>query len=219
VTPPTSKGPSPLVVTVPDGADAAALRELLARAGVVAPRPTVVLVGGAGGMDGASARRSEELIATVLVPMLEHHRAYLVDGGTDSGVMAMAGRARKARGAVQPQIGVVAAGTLDDGPNSSDESDESGGRAPAEPHHSHLLVVPGARWGDEIGWMRLVVGALSDPLPSVTVLAGTGRTADRLAASIGASAAGELAELAASPLVILATTVEEFRAALDDALG
>ena len=77
--------------------------------------------------------------------------------------------------------------------------------AEPEPHHTHLVLVPGTSWGDESPWLTHVADALADGRGSVTVvinggdityadaaasidrgrpvvvLAGTGRTADAIA--------------------------------------
>ena len=80
--------------------------------------------------------------------------------------------------------------------------------APLEPHHTHFVLVPGKAWGDEAPWIARVANELSYKAPSVTilinggkiawldvtssvkarrpvvVLAGSGRTADTLAAML-----------------------------------
>lgn len=78
--------------------------------------------------------------------------------------------------------------------------------AELEPHHTHFLLVPGNNWGDEAGWIAQVATLLARGAPSMTVLinggaialhqdvphsiqqqrpvlviAGSGRSADRLA--------------------------------------
>lgn len=202
----------PRLVQVPDGAgpaDVPLLRALLAAAGVPLDRPVVVLVGGAGGTAAPQARRCRELVGGVLVPVAAAAGACVVDGGTDAGVMAVLGRAWHAHGSPGPLVGVAAAGTLalpGPGPRPTDKTRPTDTpRAPAEPHHSHLVVVPGHAWGDEVPWLSAVAGAVAAGRPSVTVLAnggaiayadveasldadrpvlvlaGTGRTADELA--------------------------------------
>lgn len=158
----------PLVVRVPAGVtaeDVAALRALLAAAGLRLPVPVVVLVGGADGIGAGDRARCHTFVAGVLVPFAEAHGVCVVDGGTDAGVMAIAGRARTP-GTGPPHVGVVAAGTVSL-------------PAEAEPHHTHLVVVPGDAWGDESPWIAAVATALAGPLPSVTVLANGGDVTHR----------------------------------------
>jgi hypothetical protein len=98
--------------------------------------------------------------------------------------------------------------------------------AELEPHHTHVVLVPGDSWGDESPWLSEVATVVAGEHPSATlvinggeityedvshslaagrpviVVAGTGRTADAIAAAAGG--AGDdvcAARLAASPLV------------------
>jgi SLOG in TRPM, prokaryote len=146
--------------------DVAALRALLAAAGLRLPVPVVALVGGADGMAAEDRAACHAFVAGVLVPFAEAHGVCVVDGGTDTGVMAIAGRARTAPGAGTSHVGVAAAGTVSL-------------PAEAEPHHTHLVVVPGDAWGDESPWLAAVATALAGPLPSVTVLANGGEVTHR----------------------------------------
>ncbi|MGZ8750103.1 MAG: hypothetical protein ACXWYP_04400, partial [Pseudonocardia sp.] len=50
--------------------------------GVPRPRPLLVLVGGAGGMDEATRQVLAEVLRDVVVPCVERHGAAVVDGGT-----------------------------------------------------------------------------------------------------------------------------------------
>jgi hypothetical protein len=97
-----------------------------------------------------------------------------------------------------------------------------GGRGEVlEPHHTHFLLVPGDRWGDESPWIARVATLLAGEAPSVTVLAhggeisrqdvahslaagrpvlviaGTGRLADELAGSQERSPLMQVVDLAA----------------------
>jgi hypothetical protein len=193
---------------------------LLRRHGVPLPVPVVVLVGGASGLDDEASRRCDVLLRSAIVPALEGIGACLVDGGTDSGVIALAGRARHDAGAVAPYVGVVAEGTV------HLPGGEPHTGAELEPHHTHIVVVPGSDWGDEAAWLALVATAVAGPEPSVTilanggdvayddvahslsadrtvlVLAGTGRTADAVAAACAGKPADPRAvRVAASGLV------------------
>jgi hypothetical protein len=182
-------------------------------------RPTLALIGGASRMGEVDPERLRPLFAE-LVSTLERLSAAAVDGGTDVGVMQLFGRARAEQGASFPLVGVVVealasvepAGLLD---------------APAlEPNHSHVVLVPGEKWGDESPWIARVAGVLAGDRPSLTLLVnggeislrdveesvdadrrvvtvdGSGRTADLLAAALrGESAAEQVRALAESGLV------------------
>jgi len=194
----------------------------LAALGLRGPRPVVVLVGGAGGLDAGALDRLRPLFEQGLAPLAERLGAVLVDGGTDSGVMHLLGRARSERGATFPLVGVAAAGTVSF-PGGRSEHDDA---APLDAHHTHFVLVPGRDWGVESPWIARVATELAGGSPSATVLvnggeiayedvehslaagrpvlaiAGSGRTADELARAVQGGPADERAvRLAASGLV------------------
>jgi hypothetical protein len=181
-------------------------------------RPVLVLVGGAGGMTPAHLAAMAKAIGHV-IPALDGWRAAVVDGGTDSGVMRVMGQAREAARARFPLVGVAAEGTivLPGGPSAAHA-------ATLEPHHTQILLVPGDAWGDESPWLSRVAAAIAEGQPSLTlvvngglityddidnslqagrpviILAGTGRTADTIAAAAGGHAEDPRAvQIAASP--------------------
>jgi len=185
-------------------------------------RPVLVLVGGAGGMN----RNHLQLLGTVLrasvLPLLDTLNAAVVDGGTDSGIMRVIGNARSAVGGRFPLVGVAAEGTVVLPDRSKPSSRDA---AELEPHHTHIVLVPGDAWGDESPWLAEVADVIADDQPSVTlvvnggeityddvarsltrgrpvlVLAGTGRTADAIAAAVAShSDEPRAAQIAASPL-------------------
>jgi hypothetical protein len=181
--------------------------------GLQAPRPVVVLVGGAGGLDRADLDRLRPLFGTGLVPVVTRLRAAAIDGGTWSGVMRLLGEARSSAGADFPLIGVAAAGTVTL-PSGQPPRDDA---APLDHNHTHFVLVPGDEWGAEASWIVEVAINLADGAPSVTVvvnggeiaysdversldagrpvitIAGSGRTADQLATAVESGAADERA--------------------------
>lgn len=207
--------------SVDDGALAAALG-----AGGLVPgqRPVVVLVGGAAGVTDQEYRQWRGLFRDGLVAGVAAGGGCLLDGGTDVGVMALAGVAREAAGASFPLVGVVATGTI-----------RWPGRAPArpdaaalEPHHTHVVAVPGGEWGAESPWLARMATVLAAGAPTVTVVinggaitledvrnslaaarrvlvvARTGRAADALVAA----SRGEPSGAPASPLVTVVDALE-----------
>lgn len=208
--------PDSRVATAARVASPAELPAALGALGLARPRPSLVVVGGAGGLGESDLDRMRPLFAAAIVPVLWEHGGVGVDGGTRSGVMRLFGEARAAAGAGFPLVGVVAEGTARlPGEPGPDE------RAALEPGHTHFVVVPGDQWGDESPWIADVATALSGAAPSVTVLvnggqialddvehsldagrevvvvAGSGRAADALAAALdGAAADRRAAELA-----------------------
>lgn len=221
---------SPLQIAFAGGASAHAIEITdpadiapgVAALGLGAPRPTLVIVGGAGGLDEVDLSRLSPLFVNGIAPVVERHRAAVVDGGTQSGVMRLCGETRAALFASFPLIGVAAIGTVR-WPGRSPASDDA---ADLEPNHSHFVLVPGADWGAESGWIAQITSAIAAGSPSVTVLinggriaiddversieagrrvvavAGSGRTADAFADALhGAGSDDRIQTLAASALV------------------
>jgi hypothetical protein len=163
--------------------------EVVAALELAAPRPVVVVVGGAAGLDAEDA--DLDALGAGIARAAQRCGAVIVDGGTDSGVMRLVGRAADAR---FPVVGVVVRALA--------------AETPLEPHHTHFVLVPGTTWGEEAPWIARVATAVAGPRPSVTVLvnggeiawtdvaesvaagrpvlavAGTGRTADALVAAL-----------------------------------
>lgn len=194
----------------------------LAELGLRPPRPVVVLVGGADGLGDAGLARLRPLFEEGLAPLADSLGACVVDGGTDAGVMAMIGQARAKLGAGFPLIGVAALGTVAPADGGGERADASA----LEPNHTHLVLVPGSRWGEESPWLADVAAWLAGDGPSVTmvvnggevtfddaarsvdagrpvlVVAGSGRAADELAAAVAEPGQDRrAARLAASGLV------------------
>lgn len=211
-------GRTAILVRVDKESDVAAIGAAL---GLPDARPTIALIGGAGGLSQSDVTHLQPFFHDALVPLAAELHAYVVDGGTDAGVMRLMGLARHDAGADFPLIGVAAAGTVslpDDAPRPT--------AATLESHHSHFVLVPGSSWGEEAPWLARVAGALAREQPSVTVLVnggdvalrdvthsvaaarpvfvvtGSGRIADTLAAAIqGSSATDPVRDLIATGLL------------------
>lgn len=185
-------------------------------------RPVLVLVGGAGGMSEEHLQLLSALLRDSVLPLLDMLNAAVVDGGTDSGVMKVMGQQRDAVGGRFPLIGVAAEGTI---VVPGRAAPVTGDAVQLEPHHTHIILVPGDSWGDESPWLAQVADTIAGDHPSVTlvvnggeitygdvsrslargrpvlVLAGTGRTADAIAAAAaGQTDEPRAAQIAASPL-------------------
>jgi SLOG in TRPM, prokaryote len=186
--------------------------------GVAVRRPVLVSVGGASGMTPDHLAVMAKALEHI-VPALDGWGVTIVDGGTDSGVMKVMGQLRAAAGARFPLVGVAAEGTVIV-PGIPARPDA----AALEPHHTQVLLVPGQTWGDESPWLSRVATAIADGQPSLTlvvnggeityddidhslqadrpviILAGTGRTADTIAAAArGDTGDPKAARAAASP--------------------
>jgi hypothetical protein len=214
----------------PDGTVASAVRVedtedvplALKKLGLSTPTRVLVLVGGAAGLSTVDVDLLRSLFVEVLAPLAEELDASVVDGGTDSGVMRFMGQAHSEIGATFSLIGVAAVGTVAL-PSVSNSSHDA---ALLEPNHTHFILVPGSEWGDESQWIACTASALTEGMSSVTVLvnggetawedvyqsvrvhrpvisiAGTGRTADVLAAALrGESTEERAVRLSASGLI------------------
>jgi hypothetical protein len=138
--------------------------------GVPRPRPVLLMVGGAGGMDEAARQTLAVVLRDAVVPSVEQHGAVVVDGGTDSGAMRMLGRERAARSGGFALVGVAATGTVRV-PGGGPVIDDA---AELERNHSHALLVPGNAWGDESPWLGAVAAAIAGERPWLTVLVNGG---------------------------------------------
>jgi TRPM family ion channel len=181
----------PVRITFPDGRGAAAVRienegeleEARDALGLVPPRSTLVLVGGADGLGEVERDRLRPVFEHSLAPLAESLGAVVVDGGTDAGVMALIGEAREAGEARFPLVGVLVAELA--GLRDRD------GRITAErlePRHTHFVLVPGSEWGDEAECLARFATVVAGSKPSVTVLVDGGEFAwEDVRASVSAS--------------------------------
>ncbi|MGY1670311.1 hypothetical protein [Geodermatophilus sp. SYSU D00710] len=212
--------------------------------GITRGRPVLVLVGGAAGMDETGLRLVEEVFRSAVIPVLVSCRGAVVDGGTDAGIMRAIGRARSAGGGGFPLVGVAAEGTVAVG---NGDQPAGGDTAELEPHHTHVILVPGSSWGDESPWLAAVASAVAGEEASATlvvnggeitytdveqslaagrpvlVLAGTGRAADAIAAAAeeDKTAGSRASRIAASPLTRIeeVTDPDSLRRSLQAVLG
>ena len=167
-------------------------------------RPALVVVGGASKLSEIDFNRVQKLFIEVLAPLAEELGLVVVDGGTDAGVMRLIGRARAYIDGTFPLIGVAPTGLVTLPGQRPTHPDASC----VEPNHTHCILIPGNQWGDESPWIADVATVLSAGLPSVAVLinggevtwkdascnvdkerpivviAGSGRTADVMAAAL-----------------------------------
>ncbi|MBD2727718.1 hypothetical protein H6G96_15630 [Nostoc sp. FACHB-892] len=190
------------------------LPDALKRIGLGGSRSVLVIVGGASNISEADFLRIKRLFTEVLAPIAESLGAYVVDGGTDAGVMQLMGEARTHINAKFALIGVTPENKVAL-PNQQKPAIDL---TLLEPNHTHFVLVPGNNWGDESPWISHVATVLANNAPSVTVLlnggeitfedafssvntgrlvvviAGSGRTADILADALRGQATDERAK-------------------------
>lgn len=149
------------------------LRAALEALGLHAPQPTVVVVGGAAGLEEAGMARLRPVFAVGIAPAIEACKAAGVDGGTRFGVMRLLGEARAATQATFPLVGVVAAGQVKlSKPQASRQVETVLDR-----NHTQFIIVPGNKWGAESPWIARAATALAGTTGSVTVLVNGGQIA------------------------------------------
>ncbi|NEX19248.1 hypothetical protein G3480_02790 [Thiorhodococcus mannitoliphagus] len=158
------------------------LHEALSEIALAPGHPVLVMVGGASNIAPRVASRLLAVLECV-APVLDDMGALVVDGGTAFGVMAAMGQARLSCRARFPLIGVAAIGTV--APDSRPQQARCAcvlgahalaaqGGATLDPNHSHFLLVPGERWGDESPWIQAVAQALALRRGSLTLVAAGG---------------------------------------------
>ena len=134
--------------------------------GLAEPRMTLVIVGGASGLDDDQQTQLDGLFHRVLAPLAQEMQLYVIDGGTDAGVMRLMGKARTAINGDFPLIGVAPRSLVNLPDNPVDHPDAS----TLEPNHTHCLLVPGEQWGDESPWISEIATHLSNRHESMTIL-------------------------------------------------
>jgi hypothetical protein len=200
--------------------EVAELPHALGQINLTSSQPVLVIVGGASQISDIDFLRIQSLFVEVLAPIAETLGAYVVDGGTDAGVMRLMGYARNHINARFPLIGVAPMGKVVLPEQTTTPVDDA---SPLQADHTHFVLVPGNNWGDESPWIVDVATVLAGEYPSLTVLinggeitfvdalssvtagrlviaiAGSGRTADKLALALRGNTTDERAtKLAAS---------------------
>src|SRR5262245_18154138 len=219
-----TNGNRALVVTAPPDASAKAILDALE---IASPSAVILLFGGAAGLDDSRKADLETLFADGVTPVAVELGALIIDGGTQSGVMAMMGKAVAARSGTCQLLGIAPEGKIAH-PQISGASTVSDDGARLEPNHSYFVLVESNEWGGETGKMLELARAFNAPTVAIIVNGGTiaadealqsvrngwpllviegsGRFADELSAAIrdGQSAKStEVTESARSGVVVL----------------
>ncbi|MGH7984352.1 MAG: hypothetical protein ACREFF_14600 [Candidatus Udaeobacter sp.] len=212
-----------VVVTASRDTDA---RSILKALDIAQPHAVIMVFGGAKGLDDSQKAHLAELFIRAIAPAAAELGALVIDGGTQSGVMAMMGEAVARDGRRCQLLGIAPAGkvTYPGGPAEADIADG----APLEPNHSHLVLVKSNEWGGETGTMFELARAVNLPVATMLanggqitagealqsvrngwpllVLEGSGRFADELSAAVRdgqLAKSAEVSEIACSGRVAL----------------
>lgn len=218
-----ANGNRAVVITVPRDASAQSILKALDFA---QPHALMMVFGGAKGLDDSRKARLAELFIDAIAPVAAELGALIMDGGTQSGVMAMMGEAVARDGRRSQLLGVAPKGKIAH-PEIAGASAGSDG-TPLEPNHSHFVLVESAEWGGETGTMLELARAFNAPTIAILVnggkiagdealqsvrngwqllvIDGSGRFADELSAAVRdgqVAKSVEVSEIARSGLVML----------------
>jgi hypothetical protein len=153
------RAPRRIAVTPGDGTFLAALSEL----GLPSRTTTLVINGETSDDPGFPSAAVTRALRAVLSELTGCPGPVITSGGTDAGVFALLGKVVADLDFTGPVIGVVPAGKID-------EPDGT----PLEPHHTDILLVAGADWGDETPTMLALCRELDRRGPVVVLIAGGG---------------------------------------------
>ena len=201
-------------------------KEILDVLEIASPRAVILLFGGAAGLDDSRKAHLATLFADGVTPVAAELGALIIDGGTQSGVMAIMGEAVAQHPGTYQLLGIAPKGKITH-PGIAGASPVSDG-APLEPHHSHFVLVESNEWGGETPKMMELARAFNAPIIAILVnggaiaadealqsvrngwqllvLEGSGRFADELSAAVrdGQPAkSAEVSEIARSGRVTL----------------
>jgi len=136
-------------------------------------RPVIVLIGG--------YIQEQHLVATknaidTVAKIAEEKQALVISGGTDLGIMALAGQVREEKQYGFPLVGVTVENlvTWPEGPRSRKFLIWGKKRWPLAQYYSHFILVPGNDYGDESPWIIEIAARLSRENQSITILANGG---------------------------------------------
>jgi len=156
-----------VAITAPHDESAKAILDAL---GLASPRAVILLFGGAAGLDDSRKTDLATLFADGVTPVAAELGALIIDGGTQSGVMAMMGEAVAARPGTCHLLGIAPEGKIAH-PELAGASARSDG-TPLEPNHSHFVLVESNEWGGETGKMLELARAFNAPIVAILVNGG-----------------------------------------------
>jgi hypothetical protein len=157
-----------VAVTAPRDASA---KEILDALGIAPPRSVILLFGGASGLDDSRKAHLATLFADGVTPVAAELGALIIDGGTQSGVMAIMGEAVAQSHATVQLLGIAPKGKITN-PEIAGASKIPEG-ASLEPNHSHFVLVESNEWGGETTTMLELARGFNAPIVAILVNGGT----------------------------------------------
>jgi TRPM family ion channel len=162
-----ANGNRAVAVTAPRDASAKTIIDALE---IPSPRAVILLFGGAAGLDDSRKAHLATLFAKGVTPVAGELGALIIDGGTQSGVMAMMGEAVTANPGTCQLLGIAPKGKIAH-PEVSAASPVSDG-TPLEPNHSYFVLVESNEWGGETTTMLELARAFKAPTVAILVNGG-----------------------------------------------
>jgi hypothetical protein len=129
------------------GTGPSTIPEVLRLLRVSEPTPTLVIIGGADRMSSEIGEKIRSLFERSIAPVLESSGTVVLTGGTDSGVMAIAGQTLSS---VATLVGITPGGALFDNPS-----------VQIQPDHHISVRTSGKTWGSETDYMVRLATALT----------------------------------------------------------
>jgi SLOG in TRPM, prokaryote/SMODS and SLOG-associating 2TM effector domain 1/Protein of unknown function (DUF4231) len=140
---------------------------VLAELGLASGRPVLVVAGGADTLKDEALARATAVVGPAVAAVVERTGAAVVDGGTASGIMRIAGEALHARDCDTVLIGVAPDGLVSAEPGTN-------GRMLLEPNHTHFALADSSEWGGETALLVELASALAGGEPVAVLVAGGG---------------------------------------------
>jgi len=150
--------------------------------GLITPRPTIFITGGAGGMSAEDVERTREIMEKGVAAFAQANGITVIDGGTEAGVMQMIGEARQKNGYTFPLIGCAPVGRVSfPGWNDTGNVDKNDPPAELQDGHSHFVLVKSNQWGGEsqmIVNLTRAIASRSRPMIGILINGGMISTQD-----------------------------------------
>jgi len=129
------------------------------------PRALVIIIGGAGRMAEVQIQRVRPLFVEGLALLAAQERIAILDGGANTGVMALTGEGAATHGLTAPLIGVCPKARV-----SWPGRWNPWTKAELEPNHSHFVLTSGMRFGDESAIFYALARTLGKRMPSLALM-------------------------------------------------
>jgi hypothetical protein len=156
-----------VVIMAPRDASPKAILDALE---IASPRAVILLFGGAAGLEDSRKTRLATLFAEGVTPVAAELGALIIDGGTQSGVMAMMGEAVAQYPGTCHLLGIAPKGKI--APLEVSGASAVSDGAPLEPNHSHFVLVESNEWGGETTKMLELARAFNAPTVAILVSGG-----------------------------------------------